>query len=267
MACRFPGADSPEAFWDNLRAGVESITTLSEAELLALFAEAYPPVAPVDRARERRAAQRARLIERQLAALAYLEPLLVQPIGFADSSLQVLADLVDSAGRELGHSLVLERGRGDIVLADRNFIQQVVPQVLNAFIEDRPLVTLELPLIDALDPLRRASRAHVELVRQLRNLPEGLASAASMSARPPSSGFDSGFDSRAHVEQLVQTDLDPDRAQLLNALRRGLVDPAEAPLTAGFGPGELVLSSAVEHDDPRHLPGNTACWISIAPTV
>lgn len=56
----------------------------SEAELLALFAEAYPPVAPVDRARERRAAQRARLIERQLAALAYLEPLLAQPPQLGD---------------------------------------------------------------------------------------------------------------------------------------------------------------------------------------
>ncbi len=42
---------------------------------------------------------------------------------------------------------------------------------------------------------------------------------------------------------------------------------ALADALPGFGPGELVLSSAVEHDDPRHLPGNTACWISIAPTV
>lgn len=183
-----------------------------------------------------------------------LEPLVVQPIGFADSSLQVLAELVEAAGRELGQSLVLERGRGDIVLADRTFIQQVVPQVLNAFIEDRPLVTLELPLIDTLDPLRRASRAHVELVRQLRSLPEGLASTSASSMSAPSSGFDSGFDSRAHVEQLVQTDLDPDRAQLLNALRRGLVDPAEALLTAGYGPGaSLVIDFAtgVATLDPR----------------
>lgn len=56
----------------------------SEAELLALFAAAYPPVAPEDRARERRAAQRSRLIERQLAALAYLEPLLAQPPQLGD---------------------------------------------------------------------------------------------------------------------------------------------------------------------------------------
>lgn len=33
MACRFPGANSPEAFWDNLCNGVESLRTVSEEEL------------------------------------------------------------------------------------------------------------------------------------------------------------------------------------------------------------------------------------------
>ena len=35
MAGRFPGADSIEAFWRNLRAGVESIRDLSDDELRA----------------------------------------------------------------------------------------------------------------------------------------------------------------------------------------------------------------------------------------
>ncbi len=35
MACRFPGASDHHAFWRNLRAGTESITTLSDAELIA----------------------------------------------------------------------------------------------------------------------------------------------------------------------------------------------------------------------------------------
>ncbi len=35
MACRVPGANSPRAFWDNLRNGIESITFLSDEELLA----------------------------------------------------------------------------------------------------------------------------------------------------------------------------------------------------------------------------------------
>jgi acyl transferase domain-containing protein len=35
MVCRFPGADSVEAFWENLRAGVESVSFFSDEELLA----------------------------------------------------------------------------------------------------------------------------------------------------------------------------------------------------------------------------------------
>ncbi len=35
MACRFPGADSPEQFWRNLRAGVESIELFTTEQLLA----------------------------------------------------------------------------------------------------------------------------------------------------------------------------------------------------------------------------------------
>ena len=35
MACRFPGADSPEAFWRNLAEGVESLSWLTDEELAA----------------------------------------------------------------------------------------------------------------------------------------------------------------------------------------------------------------------------------------
>lgn len=35
MACRFPGADSPEEFWHNIKNGVESIRAYSDEELLA----------------------------------------------------------------------------------------------------------------------------------------------------------------------------------------------------------------------------------------
>jgi len=35
MACRFPGADTPEAFWENLRTGTECITFFTAEEMLA----------------------------------------------------------------------------------------------------------------------------------------------------------------------------------------------------------------------------------------
>ncbi len=33
MACRFPGASTPEEFWFNLRAGVDSVSDFSDDEL------------------------------------------------------------------------------------------------------------------------------------------------------------------------------------------------------------------------------------------
>lgn len=44
MACRIPGAENPDEFWENLREGVESITVLTEEELDKLNADSadYP---------------------------------------------------------------------------------------------------------------------------------------------------------------------------------------------------------------------------------
>src|SRR5690606_39637237 len=56
MAGRFPGARDIDAFWDNLRNGVESITFFSDDELLAAGVEpsqlkdpGYVKARPVDR--------------------------------------------------------------------------------------------------------------------------------------------------------------------------------------------------------------------------
>ncbi|MDJ0836029.1 MAG: amino acid adenylation domain-containing protein [Acidobacteriota bacterium] len=43
MACRFPGADNPETFWENLRDGVESIRFFSKDELAWLGETAQQP--------------------------------------------------------------------------------------------------------------------------------------------------------------------------------------------------------------------------------
>src|SRR5437660_9074205 len=40
MACRFPGANTPAEFWENLRRGVESITFFSDEELLSAGVDA-----------------------------------------------------------------------------------------------------------------------------------------------------------------------------------------------------------------------------------
>jgi len=51
MSCRFPGANSPERFWDNLLDGVNSLQRITEEELMQagvppnlLKASTYVPV-------------------------------------------------------------------------------------------------------------------------------------------------------------------------------------------------------------------------------
>lgn len=171
--------------------------------------------------------------------------LTVQHLGFACSELETLPAVLDEVGRELGVSLALDGVHGDVVLAEEGFVTRVSPQVLNAFLEDRPLVVITRPGAALGDEARRHARGlHGELVRQLRGLSDGLDTAHSVPAAVPAasaagagfdSGFDSRFDSRLNADRLAEGELDPDRAELLNVLRRGLVDPSAPPLRAGYG--------------------------------
>lgn len=165
--------------------------------------------------------------------------LVVQHLGFEGPDLDSLPAVLDGVGRELGVELRLDGVGGDVVLAERDFVERVAPQVLHAFLEERPLLTVARGGGDAADALRRAQVLHAELVRQLNLLAEspgaGPMTAAAGESTRPDSGFDSDFDSRVPTPQLTGQELDPDRAEMLNRLRRGLVDPGQAPLLAGYG--------------------------------
>jgi hypothetical protein len=170
--------------------------------------------------------------------------MVVQHIGFEGDQLDTLPALLDEVGRELGLEIRLDEARGDVVLADQRFVARVAPQVLSAYLEERPLLTVDLPGGHDPNALLRMRELHADMVQHLRALGEPGAGPADEQAAAmtlqPDSGFDSGFDSRAHAEQLVQVDLDPDRAELLNTLRRGLVDPAQPILKAGYGDGAAL---------------------------
>jgi hypothetical protein len=173
--------------------------------------------------------------------------LVVQHLGFECSDLDTLPGVLDEVGRELGVDLKLDGVSGDVVLAAEDFVSRVAPQVLHAFLEERPMLTVARPAPDTSDALRRAQHLHAELVRQLQTLTDarrvaaGSPRAVEGPSTVPNSGFDSDFDSRQHADKLVETELDPDRAQLLNMLRRGLVDPSQPALAAGYG-RKAVLS-------------------------
>jgi hypothetical protein len=167
--------------------------------------------------------------------------LVLQHLGFEGPDLDTLPAVLDDVGRELGVELRLDGVVGDVVLAERDFVERVAPQVLHAFLEERPLLTVAHGGGDRADALRRAQLLHAELVRQLQALgqAQGARVVSSADGEPtrPDSGFDSDFDSRVPTPQLAGEELDPDRAEMLNRLRRGLVDPGQPPLAAGYGRG------------------------------
>lgn len=175
--------------------------------------------------------------------------LVVQHLGLAGSDLDTLPAVLDEVGRQLGVELTLDGVRGDVVLAEQGFVARVAPQVLQAFLDERPLVTVPAALDDS-DTRRRGRQLHGELLRQL-SAPAaaatahamataaGLAPAAAELSLPTALAagyrFDSQFDSRQHADHLAAVELDPDRAELLNRLRSGLADATQPMLLAGYG--------------------------------
>ena len=167
----------------------------------------------------------------------------LQPVGFDPQQREALVALLDPVGQELGLNLLLDDKGGEAVLAEPDFLQHVAPQVLQAFLDDRPLVTVALPHAHAGLAAPALVQAHADLAHQLRVLRDrcGTMSVAAQSTLPPDSDFDSQFDTRQHADQLAECELDPDRAQLLTALRRGLVDPSHPLLSAGYGPKAAMV--------------------------
>lgn len=172
--------------------------------------------------------------------------LVVQHLGFDWDELETLTGVLDGVGRELDLELRLDGTAGEVVLADQQFVERVAPQVLNAFLDTRPLLTLDGASNGAVDEggdgtRRRARLLHAELLRQLQTLP-GPGRSGAQPARSPGteSGYDSDFDSRSDCAPANQPVPDPDTAALLNRLRRGLVDPTQEALAAGYGDGEAL---------------------------
>ena len=153
----------------------------------------------------------ARPLRRALRALMPGTPtqrrhVLVQHLGFASDDLDTLPAVLDDVGRELGVELRLDRARGDLVLAEESFVARVAPQVLHAFLEERPLLTIERPLADDGDTRRRGRQLHAELVRLLQDIADDRGADSTPQAvdrAAPDSGFDSGFDSRLQAAQLL----------------------------------------------------------------
>lgn len=179
-------------------------------------------------------------------------PVVVQPLGFEGRELETLGGVLDEVGRELGLQLQLDDVSGDVVLAEKGFIDTLAPQVLQAFLDERPLLALEAPTIATAQARQRIRSLHASLLRELQQGPRAApasaldadhepATGARRAERGGDSGYDSAFDSRPAAGAASGQEPDADSAELLNRLRRGLVDPGERPLVAAHA-DDAVLS-------------------------
>lgn len=150
------------------------------------------------------------------------------------ADLQAVEAALDEAGEQLGLGFELSAVGGEIVLIDFELAGRMAMQILDAFTEGRPLVTL------------RARGGGADLLAQLRELPlvaqrRGRAGGADLAGYPSmntgGSAFDSRFDSRLDAGLLEGAELSDGQRHVLEHVLAGLRSPLVPVLHASFGPG------------------------------
>ncbi len=173
----------------------------------------------------------------------------LQPVLPSDADLAEVQALLDRVGEALAVRFVLKPHDGDIVLMDAELAARMAPQLVHAFAEERPLVTLHLlqQRLDeaALSPGERLQRRQRELLAQLREIPlvrqratHATPEATSTLPQPcVESGFDSHFDSGFDTTALMAAEIGDGQRQLLQRVVSGLQAREAAVLCASYGPG------------------------------
>lgn len=166
----------------------------------------------------------------------------------SDSDLASVQAVLERVGQALDLQLELSASGGDVVLMDAELAARMSPQLVQAFTESRPLVTLhglsgdERLLMSAAERLERSQR---ELLAQLRELPivrrrARAAMSATATTLPQShiaSGWDSGFDSSLDNHELLAAEIADGQRLVVQRVLDGLRSPEAAVLAASYGPG------------------------------
>jgi hypothetical protein len=159
----------------------------------------------------------------------------------------------------LGVHFELQEHAGDVVLLDAQRAAQIAPQVVEAFTDGRPVVSLSA-LVEQTSPQTTSSNRlqwrEAELLRQLREIPLVRRQAARAARRKPrgalvggdsmltdtarehsglSTSFDTTFDSKLDVDQWAGAELAPAQLDFIQGLLQGLNNPATAPMMASYG--------------------------------
>lgn len=189
------------------------------------------------------------------ALRARLQPVLHEPRHIAlqhvmpsDSDLNSVQAVLDKVGEELDVQFELKATGGDIVLMDADLASRMSPQLVQAFAEERPLVTMRgLRRHDELllSVTERFERRQRELLLQLREIPlvRRRAGSGTQRAAPtvpqegPSVAFESDFDSHLDGVELLAAEVAEGQRQLVQRVLDGLRSPRAAVLAASYGPG------------------------------
>lgn len=173
----------------------------------------------------------------------------LQPVLPSDADLAEVQALLDKVGEALAVQFELKSGEGDIVLMDAEIAARMSPQLVHAFAEERPLVTLtglQLRPEEALmSPSERFERRQRELLVQLREIPLVRRRASRVTPEATStlpqaelaSGFDSHFDSGFDTSALMAAEIGDGQRQVLRRVLEGLRTREAAVLCASYGPG------------------------------
>ncbi len=167
----------------------------------------------------------------------------LQHVMSSDEDIDTVRAVLDGVGQALDVEFELRAGAGDIVLMDADLAGRMSPQLVQAFTEERPLVTvtslqreseLLLPLAE------RFERRQRELLAQLREIPFVRRAAGDASAgvsQRETTGFDSGFDSRLHALELLPADIAHSQRDVVQQVLRGRHAHHLPALCASYGPG------------------------------
>lgn len=139
---------------------------------------------------------------------------------------------LEDAGDLLDLRFELSAAGGELVLMDAELTERMASQILDAFTEGRPMVTLRSPggVADLVAQLRELPLVHQRRVRAGR-------AAAATSPGAAGSGFDSRFDSRLDASLLAGAELGEGQRHVIEHLLAGLRSPLVPVLHASFGPG------------------------------
>ena len=187
--------------------------------------------------------------------------LVLHHFGVDDLALIELQALIGRLADELGLEILLDQHAGEIALVDENLLRSVRPQLVAAFCEERPIITLQreprtcgavrgaidgAALRAQLQALLRAGRPAPAPMRRFVDRPQAADTTLPWTAALPdfkdsAPVVDADLEARLSAAALAHAPIDPARARFLDALYAGLADPARAPLVAGYDSGGLMV--------------------------